>query len=243
MPAPLSALAHDWFSVDPQSDGVTLIGERHIAPFYRCNIWHIAGRTHDLLIDSGMGVVSLTAALPWLAQRDILAVASHCHFDHIGNHHEFPRRACHPAEAEILRAPTAVDTLADRFATVEMFDRLPRGGYRQDEFSVRPAPATQLLEAGDVIDLGDRHFEILHLPGHSPGSIGLWEAKTGVLFSGDAIYDGPLVDDAHHSNRDDYMRSLERLRAAPVRVVHAGHFPSFGRERLLELIDAYLANV
>jgi glyoxylase-like metal-dependent hydrolase (beta-lactamase superfamily II) len=43
-----------------------------------------------------------------------------------------------------------------------------------------------------VIDTGDRHFEVLHLPGHSPGSIGLWEERSGTLFSGDAIYDGPL---------------------------------------------------
>ena len=43
--------------------------------------------------------------------------------------------------------------------------------------------------------LGDRHFEVLHLPGHSPGSIGLWERRTGILFSGDALYDGPLLDE------------------------------------------------
>jgi len=33
---------------------------------------------------------------------------------------------------------------------------------------------------------------------------------------------------------------MKRLRDLPVRTVHAGHDPSFGRERLLELIDAYL---
>jgi len=40
---------------------------------------------------------------------------------------------------------------------------------------------------GDIIDLGDRAFEVLHLPGHSPGSIALFEAATKTLFSGDAI--------------------------------------------------------
>jgi glyoxylase-like metal-dependent hydrolase (beta-lactamase superfamily II) len=51
-----------------------------------------------------------------------------------------------------------------------------------------------------VIDLCDRVFEVLHLPGHSPGSIGLWERQTGTLFSGDAIYDGPLLDELRDSN-------------------------------------------
>jgi glyoxylase-like metal-dependent hydrolase (beta-lactamase superfamily II) len=56
-----------------------------------------------------------------------------------------------------------------------------------------PAPATVLLRHGDPIDLGDR-FEVIHTPGHSPGGIALFEAKTGILLSGDIIYDSPLID-------------------------------------------------
>jgi len=82
---------------------------------------------------------------------------------------------------------------------------------------------------------------VLHLPGHSPGGIALWEAAAGILFSGDTVYDGPLIDDAYHSHIDDYIRSMERLRTLPVRTVHGGHFASFGRARFIELIDGYLA--
>ncbi|HEY7688044.1 MAG TPA: MBL fold metallo-hydrolase, partial [Dongiaceae bacterium] len=78
-------------------------------------------------------------------------------------------------------------------------------------------------------------------PGHSPGSMGLWEKGTGILFSGDALYDGPLLDELEDSNLADYVRTMRRLRELPVRVVHAGHDPSFGRDRLIELADAYLA--
>jgi glyoxylase-like metal-dependent hydrolase (beta-lactamase superfamily II) len=81
----------------------------------------------------------------------------------------------------------------------------------------------------------------MHLPGHSPGSIALWEPAAGILFSGDVVYDGPLVDDCYHSKVEDYLASLERLRDLPARVVHGGHFASFGRERLRQLIDAYVA--
>jgi glyoxylase-like metal-dependent hydrolase (beta-lactamase superfamily II) len=91
-----------------------------------------------------------------------------------------------------------------------------------------------------VIDLGDRAFEVLHLPGHSPGSIGLWEQATGTLFSGDAIYDGALLDELPESDIVAYIRTMRRLRELPVSVVHAGHEPSFGRARLHELIDSYL---
>ena len=235
------AQAQDWYQVDRLEHGITHIQERFIDPFYRCNIWHVQGRDRDLLFDSGMGVVSLTQMLPWLCQRPLLAVASHTHFDHIGCHHEFEQRACHIAEASVMANPCGHETLSERYAVIEMFEQLPPDGYEQSQYRVRSAPATQVLEAGDVIDLGDRQFEVLHVPGHSPGSIALWEAATGVLLSGDAVYDGPLLDDNHHSHIPSYLESMQRLRALPVSVVHGGHFASFGRARFVELIDQYIA--
>jgi glyoxylase-like metal-dependent hydrolase (beta-lactamase superfamily II) len=232
----------DWYETIECDDGITLIRERYIQSFYRCNIWYVRGRSGNLLFDSGLGVVSLRAQLPWLAAAPLVAVASHTHFDHIGNTHEFPDRVVHRAEADIMAHPTAAATVADRFATLEMFDRLPPGGFDPATYAVRPAPATRLVEAGDVIDLGDRHFTVLHLPGHSPGSIALWEADTGVLLAGDAVYDGALIDDAYHSSTEQYLDTMHQLREIPVRIVHAGHYPSFGRQRYRDLIDEYLAS-
>jgi glyoxylase-like metal-dependent hydrolase (beta-lactamase superfamily II) len=93
---------------------------------------------------------------------------------------------------------------------------------------------------GDRIDLGDRVFEVLHLPGHSPGSIGLWEAASGILFSGDAIYDGPLLDEIPGSDIPVYLRTMRRLEQLPVRIVHGGHDPSFDGRRLRDLARAYI---
>ena len=120
-----------------------------------------------------------------------------------------------------------------------MFDRLPPG-WSAANYSVRPAPAGRLLDDGEIIDLGDRAFQVIHTPGHSPGGIALSEGKTGVLLSGDIVYDGPLIDDAYHSDRQDYARTLGQLRKLKVSVVHGGHFPSFGPARLRQIIDEYL---
>jgi glyoxylase-like metal-dependent hydrolase (beta-lactamase superfamily II) len=60
------------------------------------------------------------------------------------------------------------------------------------------------------------------------------------LFSGDAIYDGPLLDELADSSIDQYYVTMERLMTLPVAVVHAGHDPSFGRDRLRQLAAAYL---
>lgn len=231
-----------WFEVRHLQDGVALIHEPYIRPFYRCNLWHVRGRDRDALIDSGSGLVSLREQLPWLTERPLLAVASHTHFDHIAGHHEFAERLVHPAEARILAAPTGTNTLARDFVGDDMFEAHPDCPLCYAEYRVRAAPATRLIEDGDVLELGDRVLQVLHTPGHSPGGISLWEAATQTLFSGDILYDGPLVENVYHSNLQDYAKSLARLRQLPVRNVHGGHFPSFSGERMRELIARWFTD-
>ncbi len=232
--------AADWWRTTSVGDGITLIDEPHIKPFYRCNCWHIRGGDEDLLIDSGMGVVPMRDWVQIVTERPLLAVASHTHFDHIGCHHEFAHRAVHRAEAHLLAAPLRKAVLADPYVTDDIFDAMPPEPYASALYEVTPAPATRILEDGDVIACGPRRFEVIHTPGHSPGGIALWESASGVLISGDIIYDGPLIEDTYHSDMGDYIRSMERLLTLPVRVVHGGHFPSFSGARLREMVTDWL---
>lgn len=232
--------AEKWYETRAVGDDVTLIDEPHIKPFYRCNMWHVRGRDTDMLVDSGMGVVALRQHVPLLTGRPICAVASHTHFDHIGAHHEFDDRIVHAHEACILATPDRPSTLADPYVTDEIFTRLPPLPYQSTCYAVKSAPATRLVVDGDVIDLGDRHFEVVHTPGHSPGGIALWEAATGILFSGDIVYDGQLIEDTYHANAGDYLASMRRLLEYPIRVVHGGHFGSYGRERHRMIIRQWL---
>jgi glyoxylase-like metal-dependent hydrolase (beta-lactamase superfamily II) len=96
------------------------------------------------------------------------------------------------------------------------------------------------VDEGDRIDLGDRSFEVLHLPGHSPGSIALWEEKSGSLFSGDVVYDGPLLDQLEDSNCDDYLTSMERLLKLPVAVVYPGHEGILDPQRFRHIVRGYI---
>ena len=237
------ATPDSWYETRSLSDGVTWIYEPFIKDYYRCNIWHVRGRERDLLIDSGMGVVSLREQVALLAERPILAVASHTHFDHIGTHHEFPHRAVHPAEADILAHPTRGNTVAEKYvADNSIFTALPPGDWQALRYEVLPAPAQTMLIEGSIVDTGDRSFEIFHLPGHSDGSIALYERATETLFSGDVIYDGELAYDVENAAEMQlYVASMKRLLDLPVRVVHGGHYPSFGRDRMLAIARAFLA--
>lgn len=248
-------IADRWFVRERIDDVITLLVEPHVVPLMRCNIWHLRGRDRDLLVDAGMGLVSLADEIADLVDKPVTAVATHGHDDHIGAFHEFADVRAHPREAPLLLDPP-LDSLAPRVAWGDdAVEALERAGYPMPEpyfvtavppgfaiesFRQQPARSVARIDEGDVIDLGDRCFEVLHLPGHSPGSIGLWEAVTGTLFSGDAIYDGPLLDELPESSIVDYCATMERLLTLPVSVVHAGHDPSFGRQRLHELARAYL---
>lgn len=249
-------IADRWFELKRISDDITLLWEPHVVPLMRCNIWHVRGRDRDLMIDTGMGIVSLQEAARHLLQKDVTAVATHTHSDHIGGHHEFEHTLVHELEAENLRSPREPGTLLASVLGDEAIRRyreagypfdgdlitaLPSADYSMSDYRVRAATVTEIVKEGNIVDLGNRHFEVLHLPGHSPGSIGLWEAASGTLFSGDAIYDGPLLDEIGGADIPTYVRTMKRLRELPVQVVHAGHDGSFGRERLVALVDAYLA--
>ncbi len=247
-------IADRWFDRKRIDDEITLLWEPHVDPLLRCNIWHVRGRDRDAMIDSGLGIASLKAAADDLLEKEVVAVATHVHYDHVGGLHEFENRVMHRIEApEMLNYGEAGGLYASDMGE-EIADGLRRAGYELPEtlvtavpkgfdpaeYRVTPTSVTRSVDEGDIIDLGDRHFEVLHLPGHSPGSIGLYEAATETLFSGDAIYDGPLLDELPESDIPGYVRTMKRLLELPVRVVHAGHDPSFGRERLHELANAYL---
>jgi len=237
------AVARRWYETRAFSDDITLIREAHVAPWLRCNIWHVRGRDRDLVIDTGMGLRPLSEALPGLAQaRPTLGIVTHSHFDHSGGLHQFDHRAGHPQEAAIMAAPDHHNTVADLgYLRAETFSALPYEGFHHSHFRVQPAPLTQLLDEGDVLDLGDRVFHVFHLPGHSPGSIALYEKRTGILFSGDVIYDGDLIDNLYHSDPEALAQSMARLRELPVSVIHGGHFQSFGRAKMQQIIDEYTA--
>jgi glyoxylase-like metal-dependent hydrolase (beta-lactamase superfamily II) len=248
-------IADRWFDYERLSDDITRIWEPHVIRVMRCNIWHVRGRDRDLLIDTGMGIASLQDAAQHLFDKALTAVATHTHLDHVGSLYEFDDRIVHRAEAVHLTQPSDNFSMLRENHPVEFIASLERAGYVVDpcfvtalprvdfnlsQFTCPAAPATRLVQEGDVIDLGDRVFEVLHLPGHSPGSIGLWEAATGILFSGDAIYDGPLLDEIPGSDIPAYIATMRRLAHLPAREVHGGHDPSFDGARLRQLAREYL---
>jgi glyoxylase-like metal-dependent hydrolase (beta-lactamase superfamily II) len=249
-------VAESWYRKTDIGGGITLILEPHVDVLEQANMWHVRGRDHDLLIDGGMGIVPLRPAFPELFEgRETIALATHTHLDHIGAIHEFEHRWVHPIEAATLENPRGslisddMDPELRRLFVLAgypplgkyLIHALPHAGYDPASYRLRGAKPTRRIREGELVDLGDRQFKVLLVPGHSPGSIALFEEATGILFAGDVIYDGPLLYQGKGMDITDYMRSFELLSSLPITIVHAGHDPSFGKARLDEIIASYRA--
>ncbi|MFW5655074.1 MAG: MBL fold metallo-hydrolase [Roseicyclus sp.] len=252
-------VADPWYGAERLSERMWKLSEPHVHPVFNANIFLVLGRDRDLVIDSGMGIAPLRPVIDGLrpdADKPLILFTTHAHVDHIGAAAEFETRLAHALEAGGMAAPTpcTLDSadIEPRFRTLFaeagypplwplLVDAVPREGYDLAAYALRPAPPTQLLGDGDRVDLGDWSAEVLHLPGHAPGQIGLWHAESGTLFGADAIYDGPLIFDGPGMSVTDYAATLRRIAALPVRVVHGGHDPSFGPARLREIVTRYLS--
>lgn len=246
-------VADPWFVAQPMDEHITLITEPHVHPLLSANIWHVRGRDRDLLVDTGVGVAPLKAAFSDLFDREPIVVVTHGHLDHQGSAHEFQEVWAHALEdiqgqpgtlesgpllAELLRP--GVDVAAWGLPELLVSAR-PDEMYRPLDYRLRPPTITRLLDDGDRIDLGDRSFTVLHLPGHTPGSIALHDERNGVLFTGDVIYDDELIDNCVGADIGDYAATMRRLMTLEVGVVHAGHEGSFDQARLRARADDYLA--
>jgi glyoxylase-like metal-dependent hydrolase (beta-lactamase superfamily II) len=228
-----------WFITCAPEPGVFVTLEPAVDPMFRATMVTIAGRDRDLQFDFGCGVVPLRPALP-LSAKPVIAVASHAHVDHIGGFHEFADRLGHGAEAAGFAGLPGIETFAEAFRGWPGVVTPPPPGFDIADWHLRPAPLTGTLAEGDRIDLGDRCFTVLHLPGHSPGGIGLLDEADGLFLSGDAIYDDDILDELPGASIPDYVATMERVRRLDCRLVIGGHGPEMTRDRMVTVAEAYL---
>ena len=239
-----------WFRAERAGPAVTRIFEPHVHPLLRGNAWHVCGSERDLFVDAGLGLIPLRTALPELFDRDPILVVTHAHLDHAGGAHEFGDVVVHPAEAGLVEQPPRASLfsadlreelgLLDSHLPELLIDAFPFEGFDPGSYAVQPASVTRTVQDRDRIDLGDRQFSVLHLPGHSPGSIGLLDTDTGALFCGDTLYDGRLLDDLKGSDREDYVATMRRLLSTAFDIVYPGHGSPLSSAHARRLATAYI---
>jgi hydroxyacylglutathione hydrolase len=177
------------------------------------------GRSPDaLVVDPGMG-----AAEPLMERaaahelRLHLVANSHGHIDHIFD------------DAPLLRASGAP-------LAIHPDDAYRLDGRNNYGFDLEPVTATRELVEAEQVRIGDLVFDVLHLPGHTEGSVCLYEERHGLLLSGDVLFAGAFGRvDLPGGSEEQMVASLARLSEAvpPTTRVLPGHGPETTIEREL----------
>lgn len=185
------------------------------------------GRSADaLVVDPGMGAAApLVDRAAENGLRLHLVANSHGHIDHIFDNAPLMRAS---------GAPLAIH---------------PDDAYRLDGrnpygFELEAVTATRDLREGEQVRIGDLAFDVLHTPGHTEGSVCLYEERRGLLLAGDVLFAGSYGrTDLPGGNDAQMVASLTRLARdlpGPVRVL-PGHGPETTIERELPWLRRLVA--
>ncbi|MDL2219383.1 MBL fold metallo-hydrolase [Ruminococcaceae bacterium OttesenSCG-928-O06] len=156
------------------------------------------GENEALLVDAGVSGEDMRALVKELTALPVRLVVTHCDGDHIASAHQFEACYMHPAEFSLL--------------------------YSKNDTQLAP----KVIREGEVIDLGTRRFAVLLIPGHTPGSIALWDEENRLLVAGDTLGTVPVWMFGPGRNLAAYIDSLGRLLAlgGGVQTVLASHGPA-----------------
>ena len=140
-----------------------------------------------------------------------LIVLTHCHHDHSGAAPALKE----VTGARLMLSEKEVGCIGDELASVAYLFGQQAPEYKVDE----------TLKEGMVLDTGEWKLEVMETPGHSTGSLCLYERTEKVLFSGDTVFpDGNIGrTDMFGGSTDELVRSIQRLTELDVKVMYPGH--------------------
>jgi hydroxyacylglutathione hydrolase len=180
-----------------------------------CHSYLIKGDYKNVLIDSGLdqNFPKLEKALLSLGikVKDIdIVINSHEHFDHIGANRYFQDYALIAAH----RFAATKITFEDRYVTM----------YTSGDLNEPPLKVHLWLEDKFHFDLGNYNLEVIHTPGHTSGSVCIYEINCKVLFTGDTVFgQGTLSYIGESGSVGDYINSIGRLGTMKINHIYPGH--------------------
>lgn len=201
------------FTVEPLEEGIFGIDTPPL------HVWSylVVGRDRALLIDTGLGFGSLKAVVSTLTSLPVTVVNTHGHPDHCGGNWEFPACYMSPVDMGVFRETCSYES---RYAELS---RLNLDGLTE-KLQKSPAEPMPLM---DKIDLGGRTLDVISTPGHTKGSVCLFDAMSGVLFAGDTVQaEATALLERAAASVGEYRGALLRLSELPVRSIYAGHAPN-----------------
>ena len=182
---------------------------------YDSNVYLIED-TDPIVVDTGTGMFAdstlaeISKVVPLKKVERI--VLTHCHYDHIGGAESFQRATggriyLHEEEAVPMLAGDSSLTASDMF------------GKELRQLDLEP------LKTGQRLETGSAHLEVLHTPGHSPGSICLHDRESASAIVGDTVFcDGGVGRwDLPGGDLAQLVSSIKRIQGLGLRNMYPGH--------------------
>lgn len=166
---------------------------------------------------------------------------SHFHFDHAGNASILKERygaevICHPLDKPLIEDPLFALEPANisRFGVdcdtwLTMFNLVPGEKLAHSDRATiekywnRPVKVDRVVEHGDSIPLRGANLQVVHLPGHTPGHIGLWNAGSRTLYSADLMVFPAPISPFPFGNAMDNAMSIQRCLDLEPECLFEGH--------------------
>ena len=194
-------IAKDTYLISSAALGPTEDGKSLAPGTATGNSYLIVGEEKALLFDLAVGEPGVYAYAENLAQKEVMTVLSHGHFDHVYHLNTLKEAWLHKADEFLLREGMPVIQAPP----------------------VKDCPPLHYLAEEDWISLGNRSLKVLHIPGHTPGSILLLDEKTGILFSGDTGARRLLLGVSGKVDLKEFCGRLEALKTMEFDVMYSAH--------------------
>lgn len=205
-----------------------VIEERILGAAFPIRLYLVTGDRRAALIDTGLGTGDLRVVVETVTRLPVIVLHTHGHGDHMGADALFSEHFLHPLEAKGTGGGYAFGkNAASRLAFLA--DLIP------DDPETLDALAGSMVEGrairygrlldGDRVDLGGRGLEVVHTPGHTPGSVAFVDRTDGQAFTGDGIADIHWFDGTNATTVSAFRRTLDHFlaRAEGVETCHAAH--------------------
>jgi len=148
----------------------------------------VCGNKKSLLIDTGYGIGDLPNIIATLSPLPLTVMNSHGHPDHTLGNSFFKRVYIHKADKPFVDTPPSLETKQWMLENVLQYT-FPKQLVNSVNLNTWAAklPSVISLEEGYVFNLGNRHLEVINIPGHTPGSVCMLDKENRLLFTGDTI--------------------------------------------------------
>ena len=183
-----------------------------------CNTWLVGDSDEVIVVDPGSDAQAVLTAV---SDREILAViCTHGHPGHVAAALEVAARD---------EAPVALH-------------RMDMLAWREEHPGAEPDIQ---MEEGGIFEVADAALEVLHTPGHSPGSVSLYCEELAVVFSGDALLaDGPAPHGGEYPDFPGQLNAIgqELLTLPPQVRVLPGHGEGITVETAGKRFDSWVTS-